>query len=345
MMHAKLQHPCILSIIRCAALQKRARPFEHRLYSGKRQRNRCPYFAARKRGNECAFWLLVVCGYVGSHAVRELTAAGHEVVLYDNLSTGHRRFSEGYEFVEADIAGEVRLAKARERAEALMHFAASAYVGESVTNPRKYFRNNVEAALKLLDTVLASDLRLFIFSSSCATYGIPQVLPITESSPRAPINPYGATKLFLEHALAAYAVSHGLRSVSLRYFNAAGAHASGSIGELHDPETHLIPLALKAALGVAPPLHIFGNTLDTPDGTCIRDYIHVSDLGQAHVSALEYLAKGGETTCLNLGTGEGTSVATLVAAAEKVTVRKVPHSYTEPRPGDPPVLYADAGRA
>jgi UDP-glucose-4-epimerase GalE len=285
------------------------------------------------------------CGYVGSHAARELTAAGHEVVLYDNLSTGHRRFSEGYEFIEADIADEAQLAKTLKRTDAVMHFAALAYVGESVANPRKYFRNNVESALKLLDAVLASSVRLFIFSSTCATYGIPQSLPITESSPQVPINPYGATKLFFEHALAAYSVSHGLRSVSLRYFNAAGAHAGGSIGELHNPETHLIPLALRAALGTAPPLKIFGNTLDTPDGTCIRDYIHVSDLGEAHVSALEYLAKGGETTHLNLGTGEGTSVAALVAAAEEVTGQKVPHSYTDPRPGDPPVLYADAERA
>jgi len=285
------------------------------------------------------------CGYVGSHAARELTVSGHEVVLYDNLCTGHRKFSEGYKFIEADIADEVRLAKALERTDAVMHFAASAYVGESVTNPRKYFRNNVESALKLLDAVLASGARLFIFSSTCATYGIPQTLPITESSPQMPINPYGATKLFFEHALAAYAVSHGLRSVSLRYFNAAGAHAGGSIGELHDPETHLIPLTFRAALGVAPPLRIFGDKLDTPDGTCIRDYIHVSDLGQAHVAALEYLAKGGQTTYLNLGSGKGTSVAALVAAVQEISGRKVPHSYADPRPGDPPVLYADPTRA
>jgi UDP-glucose-4-epimerase GalE len=285
------------------------------------------------------------CGYVGSHAARELTSTGHEVIIYDNLSTGHRRFSKGYEFVEADIADPIPMAKALSRVEAVMHFAASAYVGESVANPRKYFRNNVEAALKLLDAVLASSVRLLIFSSTCATYGIPQTLPITESEPQTPINPYGATKLFLEHALAAYAVSYGVRSVSLRYFNAAGAQADGSIGELHNPETHLIPLALRAALGTAPPLKIFGNNLDTPDGTCIRDYIHVSDLGQAHVLALEYLAKGGETTCLNLGTGKGTSVAELVTAAQEVTGRKVPHAYIDPRPGDPPVLYADPSRA
>lgn len=284
-------------------------------------------------------------GYVGSHAVRELDAAGHEAVIYDNLSTGHRKLSEGYQLIEADIADETRLQKALDGIDAVMHFAASAYVGESVANPRKYFHNNVESALKLLDAVLASNVRLFIFSSTCATYGIPQTLPIAESNPRNPINPYGATKLFFEHALAAYSFSHGLRSVSLRYFNAAGAHPSGSIGELHNPETHLIPLALRAALGVAPPLTIFGNNLDTPDGTCIRDYIHVSDLGRAHVLALEYLAKDGPTTCLNLGSGEGTSVAKLVAAVEEISGRKVPHTYTGPRPGDPPVLYADASRA
>lgn len=233
-------------------------------------------------------------GYVGSHAVLELSAAGHEVTIYDNLSTGHRRFSDGYELIEADIADEARLAKALARVEAVMHFAASAYVGESVANPRKYFRNNVEVALKLLDAVLASRVRMFVFSSTCAIYGTPQTLPITESNSREPINPYGATKLFFEHALAAYAVSHGLRSVSLRYFNAAGAHASGTIGELHEPETHLIPLTLRAALGTAPPLTIFGRDLNTPDGTCIRDFIHVSDLGEAHVLALEYLARGGK---------------------------------------------------
>jgi UDP-glucose-4-epimerase GalE len=284
-------------------------------------------------------------GYVGSHAVRELTDAGHHAVIYDNLSTGHRGFSEGYEFIEADIADEVRLAKALEGTEAVMHFAASAYVGESVTNPRKYFRNNVEAALKLLDAVLAGSVRLFIFSSTCATYGIPKALPITESSPQAPVNPYGATKLFFEHALAAYSAAHGLRSVSLRYFNAAGAHANGSIGELHDPETHLIPLALRAALGVGPPLRIFGNNLDTPDGTCIRDFVHVSDLGQAHLAALEYLAHGGETVSLNLGTGKGTSVGSLISSIEEITGRKVPRSYSGPRPGDPPALYADPMRA
>ncbi len=285
------------------------------------------------------------CGYVGAHTVRELSAAGHEVAICDNLSTGHRPFGEGYRLIEADIANQDVLAKALDGVDAVLHFAASAYVGESVVNPRKYIHNNVESALKLLDAVLASPARLFVFSSTCAVYGVPRTLPIAETAPRDPVNPYGATKLFFEHALAAYSVAHGLRSVSLRYFNAAGAHPDGSMGELHTPETHLIPLALQAALGVAPPLTIFGNNLNTPDGTCIRDYIHVSDLGRAHVLALEYLAQGGRTTCLNLGTGEGTSVAQIVLAAERISGRKVPYSYADPRPGDPPALYADSALA
>jgi UDP-glucose-4-epimerase GalE len=285
------------------------------------------------------------CGYVGSHAVRALTAAGHEAVIYDNLSTGHRRFSDGYRLIEADIADEATLALALADVDAVMHFAASAYVGESVVHPRKYFRNNVEAGLTLLDAVLTSRVRVFIFSSSCATYGIPRELPILESSPREPINPYGASKLFFEQALAAYNSSHGLRSVSLRYFNAAGAEADGTIGEMHIPETHLIPLSLQAALKTAPPLTVFGKCLDTPDGTCVRDFVHVSDIAEAHVLALEYLTNGGETTRLNVGTGKGTSVAEVIAAVEQVSKRSVPCSYADPRPGDPPMLYASTARA
>jgi len=282
-------------------------------------------------------------GYVGSHAVRELDAAGHGVVIYDNLSTGHRRFSEGYEFIEADIADETRLANALHGIEAVMHFAASAYVGESVTNPRKYFRNNVESALKLLDAVLASSVRFFIFSSTCATYGIPQTVPITESNSQAPINPYGATKLFFEHALAAYAVSHGLRSVSLRYFNAAGAHAGGSIGELHNPETHLIPRILEVALGRAEHVNIFGTDYATPDGTCIRDYIHVSDLARAHLLALEALAPGSSSPLIyNLGNGQGFSVREVVEVARKVTGHPVPVIESPRRAGDPAVLIASS---
>ncbi len=284
-------------------------------------------------------------GYVGSHAVRELAAAGHEVVIYDNLSTGFRSLSDGFELVEGDIGDTAKLSQYLKNADAVMHFAASAYVGESVSNPRKYFHNNVELALKLLDAVLASSVRILVFSSTCATYGVPRELPITEDSPQAPVNPYGATKLFFEHALSAYAGSHGLRSAALRYFNAAGALATGEIGELHDPETHLIPLALKAIVGTKPPLTVFGRDLDTPDGTCVRDFIHVTDLGSAHVKALDYLAQGGDSVRLNLGTGKGTSILELLATIKRVTGRDVPHHFAEARVGDPPVLYADPTKA
>jgi UDP-glucose-4-epimerase GalE len=282
---------------------------------------------------------------VGSHAVRELAAAGHEPVIYDNLSTGYRRLVKGFRLIEGDIADTERVGKALQGMDAVMHFAASAYVGESVANPRKYFRNNVENALQLLDAVLASKVRMFVFSSTCATYGVPRELPITEDSPQQPVNPYGATKLFLEHALAAYAESDGLRFAALRYFNAAGAHASVEIGELHDPETHLIPLALQAALGTRPPLTVFGSDLDTPDGTCVRDFIHVSDLGSAHVKALKHLADGGESVRLNLGTGKGTSILELLKTIRKVTGLTVPFEFAPARAGDPAVLYADPSRA
>jgi UDP-glucose-4-epimerase GalE len=284
-------------------------------------------------------------GYVGSHAVRELVDAGHEVIIYDNLSTGNRKLSDGFELIEGDIADGEKLAPVLDRVEAVMHFAASAYVGESVVNPRKYFHNNVESALKLMDAVLASKVRKFIFSSTCATYGVPAVLPITEESPKEPINPYGATKLFFERVLSAYSAANGLRYVALRYFNAAGAHASGLIGEVHDPETHLIPLVLKAVLRTAPPLKVFGNDLDTPDGTCIRDYIHVSDLGSAHVLALEYLANGGQSISMNLGTGRGTSIKELMDAFRRLTGLDVPHEFAPPRAGDPPSLYANPAKA
>lgn len=284
-------------------------------------------------------------GYVGSTTVRELDAAGHEVVLYDNLSTGHRKLSNGYELIEGDISDREKLAPVLSRVDAVLHFAASAYVGESVNNPRKYFRNNVESAIALMDAVLASDVRLFVFSSTCAVYGVPQVLPIVESSPKEPINPYGATKLFFERVLSAYSASHGLRYAALRYFNAAGAHPGGAIGEIHDPETHLIPLALRAALGRGSALTVFGNNLDTPDGTCVRDYIHVADLASAHVKALHYLAQGGEPISLNLGTGTGTSIAEVIRVIEEISGRKLPHVYAPPRPGDPPVLYANPARA
>jgi UDP-glucose-4-epimerase GalE len=284
-------------------------------------------------------------GYVGCHAIRELADAGHDVIVYDNFCTGNRKLCEGFELIEGDIADIKKLAPILDRVEAVMHFAASAYVGESVANPRKYFRNNVESALALMDAVLASKVRKFIFSSSCATYGVPKVLPITENLPKEPINPYGETKLFFERVLSAYSVSHGLGYVALRYFNAAGAHANGLVGEIHDPETHLIPLALKAILRTAPPLKIFGNDLDTPDGTCIRDFVHVSDLGAAHLLALEYLADGGESLSINLGTGKGTSIKELIERILHLTGFNVPHEFAPARAGDPPSLYADPSKA
>ena len=284
-------------------------------------------------------------GYVGSSTVRELAAAGHEIVIYDNLSTGHRKLAHGFELVEGEIADGVKLAGVLKGADALLHFAASAYVGESVLNPRKYFRNNVESALAMMDAVLGSDVRMVVFSSTCAIYGVPAELPITERLAKAPINPYGETKLFFERVLAAYGVSHGLRSVSLRYFNASGAHPCGEIGEIHDPETHLIPLAIRSALGTGAPLTVFGDSLDTPDGTCVRDYVHVADLAHAHVQALDYLAGGGQTTSLNLCTGRGTSIGEIIREIEQLTGRVLPHRYAPPRAGDPPSLYADGTMA
>ncbi len=284
-------------------------------------------------------------GYVGSAAVRALADAGHSILVYDNLSTGHPKLARGFELVQGDVGDRDRVLECLRGADAVMHFAASAYVGESVQNPRKYFRNNVESSLTLLDAVLQSDVRLFVFSSSCAIYGIPQSLPIVECAPKEPVNPYGATKLFFEQVLSAYSVAHGLRSVALRYFNAAGAHPSGEIGEIHNPETHLIPLALRAALGTAPPLNVFGDHLPTKDGTCVRDFIHVCDLAAAHVQALDYLAHGGTSLALNLGTGNGTSIVELLQFIEKISGRNVPHHISAPRPGDPPILFADATKA
>lgn len=284
-------------------------------------------------------------GYVGSHAVRELLTAGHDVVIYDILSTGHREFAAGLPLIVGDISDYQLVMRSLEGVDAVMHFAASAYVGESIENPRKYFQNNVESALVLLDAILASHVRFFVFSSTCAVYGTPHHFPIAESFPREPINPYGASKLFLEHVLSAYGESHGLHSVCLRYFNAAGAHIAGDIGEFHDPEPHLIPLAMRAALGAASPLVIFGNDMPTDDGTCVRDYIHVTDLGIAHVKALDYLVGGGPSISLNLGTGKGTSIGSLLATLEKVVGRKVPYRFGPRRHGDPPVLFADGTMA
>jgi UDP-glucose-4-epimerase GalE len=284
-------------------------------------------------------------GYIGSHAARALRRSGYEVVLYDNLSTGFRRLAQGFELVEGDIADEAKLRPMLARVDAVMHFAAHAYVGESVENPRKYFQNNVLAALSLLNSTLEAGIRRFVFSSTCAVYGTPEKTPIDEQTPREPVNPYGASKLFFENALGAYSRAYGLRSISLRYFNAAGADESGEIGELHDPETHLIPLALAAATENGPELQVYGSDYPTPDGTCVRDYVHVNDLADAHVRALQHLEKGGDSLATNLGTGRGHSVLEVIQAAEKATGRPVRRAIGARRPGDPPTLVADPAKA
>jgi UDP-glucose-4-epimerase GalE len=274
-----------------------------------------------------------------------LRRAGYPVIIYDNLSTGFRRLVQGFELIEGDIADQAKLQRVLSRVDAVMHFAAFAYVGESVENPRKYFRNNSTDALSLLNSSVDAGVRHFVFSSTCAVYGIPEKVPITELTPREPVNPYGASKLFFENALEAYSRAYGMRSARLRYFNAAGADESGETGELHDPETHLIPLALRASMPDGAELNVFGSDYPTPDGTCLRDYIHVSDLADAHVRALQYLEQGGESLALNLGTGRGNSVLEVIQAAEKATGQAVRRKIGPRRPGDPPILVADAAKA
>lgn len=284
-------------------------------------------------------------GYIGSHAARVLRREGHEVLIYDNLCTGYEFLARGFELIRGDIGDRTKLMPALTRVDAVMHFAAHCYVGESVHNPRKYFGNNVDSALALLNACVDAGVSRFVFSSTCAVYGIPAQIPITEDAPRLPVNPYGVSKMFFERALEAYSQAYGLRYASLRYFNAAGADESGETGECHSPETHLIPLALAAAAGVGPPLQIFGADYPTPDGTCIRDYVHVNDLAEAHVKALQHLASDGDSIGANLGTGRGHSVMEVVAMVEKVTGKRVPSEIAERRAGDPPALVANPARA
>lgn len=284
-------------------------------------------------------------GYIGSHTARALRRAGHEVIVFDNLSTGHEFLAAGFELVKADILDPAALARILPRADAIMHFAAHAYVGESWVNPKKYFRNNVEGGLCLLNAALEAGVRKIIFSSSCTVYGEVAKIPIEETAPRQPVNPYGFTKLFFENALGSYDYAYGFRFATLRYFNAAGADESGEIGELHDPETHLIPLALSAAAGLGRELEIFGQDYPTPDGTCIRDYVHVNDLASAHVKALERLAAGSDSFAVNLGTGKGASVQEVVSTVKQITGKHVPHKMVARRPGDPPALVANPAKA
>ena len=287
-------------------------------------------------------------GYIGSHCVRQLQLAGHRPVVLDSLVIGHRQaVSPETPFYEGELGNSALTAEIfdKEEIEIVMHFAAFAYVDESVRNPMKYYRNNVVQPIFLIEAMLDCGVKKFIFSSSCATYGVPPELPITEDMPRQPINPYGQTKLDIEHLLQATARAHGLSFASLRYFNAAGAAEDGSIGEDHDPETHLIPLAISAAQGKLSRLPIFGTDYPTPDGTCLRDYIHIDDLCRAHIAAFPKLEKPGQTLFYNLGTGSPTSVREVISAVETVSGRPVPVEEAPRRPGDPTALYADSTKA
>jgi UDP-glucose-4-epimerase GalE len=283
-------------------------------------------------------------GYIGGHAVRRLLGAGHEVTVLDDLSTGHARSAAGAPIVELDLVrDDLEPLFAEGRFDAVLHFAAKCLVSESVMEPAKYWRTNVAGGVRLLDALVARGPKRIVFSSTCATYGLPLRVPIDEDHPQSPITAYGRSKLAFEHALADYARAYGLGSIALRYFNAAGAEKDGSHGEDHHPETHLIPLVLRAAAG-GPPVEIRGTDYPTPDGTCIRDYIHVDDLARAHILALERI-EAGRALALNLGTGRGHSVREVVEAARRVTGRPIPSVEAARRPGDPPALVADPRRA
>jgi UDP-glucose-4-epimerase GalE len=290
-------------------------------------------------------------GYIGSHAVKALRNAGHRVVIYDNLSAGHREAAlraggGAAELVEGDIGDTARVRATIEthRIDSVMHFAAWLSVPDSVRDPAGYYRNNVLGALSVLDAMIATGTKHFVFSSTCAVFGNAMETPITESHPRRPINAYGESKLAIESALPHYERAYGLRSIALRYFNAAGADPEGELGEHHDPEIHVIPRAIDAAYGRGT-FQVFGEDYDTPDGTCLRDYVHVTDLAAAHLLALESLKKGAGSTAYNLGNGRPTSVRDILNSTERVTGRRVPYAMGPRRDGDPPVLYSGSTRA
>ncbi len=289
-------------------------------------------------------------GYIGSHTVYALKQAGYKVIVLDNLVYGHRDLVESVLQVEL-IKGDTNdrqlldeLFKSRDIA-AVMHFSAYAYVGESVKDPAKYYRNNVIGTLVLLEAMLAAAVKQFVFSSTCATYGVPKTVPIPEDHPQNPINPYGESKLMVEKILSDFNNAYDLRSVRFRYFNAAGANPSGLLGEDHNPETHLIPLVLQTALGKRESISIFGTDYPTSDGTCVRDYIHVNDLANAHVLGLEYLLKGGESAVFNLGNGNGFSVKEVIQTAKEVTGKNIKAIECDRRPGDPPALIGSSDKA
>ena len=286
------------------------------------------------------------CGYIGTHMVKALLEAGHQPITLDNLSTGHRELLPGGDFVKGDIQDAVLLDNVftTYAVDAVMHFAALIEVGESVRQPLTYYRNNVAATANLLEAMVRHGVNQFIFSSSAAVYGEPRYTPIDETHPLAPTSPYGETKLYVENMLRACDTAYGLKSVCLRYFNAAGADPSATIGERHDPESHLIPLVLQAAAGQRDAIHIFGSDYPTPDGTCVRDYIHVNDLATAHLLALDALVQGAPSTVYNLGNGSGYSVRQVIDTARRVTGRPITVKEAPRRPGDPAVLVASAAK-
>jgi len=286
-------------------------------------------------------------GYVGSHAVRVLAARGYEIVVLDDLSTGHRAAVPAGMLEEGSLLDRARLADvfARHRPEAVMHFASHCAVGESVENPRKYFRDNLTGAIQLFEAVLDHGVGRVVFSSSCAVYGDPVRVPMDEDHPLAPVSPYGETKLAIEKMLRAYDAAYGLRSVCLRYFNAAGADPGGGIGEKHDPEGHLIPRILDVAHAGAGAVTVNGTDHPTPDGTCVRDYVHATDLGEAHALALGWMARADRSGAFNLGTGKGYSVAEILEVARRITGKPIAGAPGPRRAGDPPVLVARADRA
>ena len=286
-------------------------------------------------------------GYIGSHVCKALARAGLLPVAYDNLSSGHRWAVRWGPLELGDLADGARLDQVieRHRPQAVLHFAAFIAAGESVADPGKYYQNNIFGLLPLLSAMRRGGIDRLVFSSTAAVYGTPQKVPIDEKHPQEPINPYGVTKQVAERLLQDYSVAHGIRAVALRYFNAAGADPDGELGEAHEPETHLIPLVLETAAGLRPEIRVFGDSYPTADGTCIRDYIHVSDLADAHVLALEWLSQAPGVHAFNLGNGAGFSVAEVIAAARRVTGHSIPVRIEDRRPGDPPVLVADAARA
>lgn len=286
-------------------------------------------------------------GYIGSHINKLLNQQGYKTVIFDNLVYGHREAVKWGILEIGDLIDKEHLEEVFQYypIDAVFHFAAYAYVGESVNEPSKYYRNNVVNTLNLLDTMVKYDVKPIVFSSSCATYGIPENIPIGEDTDQKPINPYGASKLMVERILQDYHSAYGLQYCALRYFNAAGADPEGELGESHDPETHLIPLILKVATGESEVIKVFGTDYNTRDGSCIRDYIHVMDLADAHIRAMNYLNQGGQSTCINLGNGNGYSVLEVIDTAQKVTSKKIRVELQERRPGDPAVLVGSTNKA